>query len=105
MEITEIRIHYLETVMYYNCGIAITKRQTKLKLHFVIQCAWPYGPMKTYGFPRLFPDHFAIPWLSQVSGHPVTIMRVHPVYFMICASAKWPPTFRPRQLSWLLFLL
>jgi len=24
--------------MYYNCGTAITKRQTKLKPHFVIQC-------------------------------------------------------------------
>jgi len=39
--------------MYYNCGIAVAKRQTKLKLHFVIQSVCPRGPEnKTdYGFP------------------------------------------------------
>jgi len=38
--------------MYFNCGIAIAKRQTQLKLHFIIQCVCPHGPAKTdYGFP------------------------------------------------------
>jgi len=55
--------------MYYNCGIAIAKRQTKLKLHFIIKCdktdycfPWfipfsqtfprpPYNPPTFPGFP------------------------------------------------------
>jgi len=30
--------------MDYNCGTAIAKRQTKLKLHFIIQYLCPRGP-------------------------------------------------------------
>jgi len=45
--------------MYYNCGIATAKRQTKLKkLHFIIQYVCPRGPAKTdYDFSH-FPDFF-----------------------------------------------
>ena len=63
--------------MYYNCGIAIAKRQTKLKLSFIIQCVCPHRPAKTeYGLPGLFSIFSAdsvIPWLFQVfqaSAHP-----------------------------------
>jgi len=42
-------------------------QQTKLKLHFVIQCVCPHGPAKTdYGCPWFFPNHYAVPWLFQV---------------------------------------
>jgi len=39
--------------MYYNCGIAMAKRQTKLKLHFIIQCVCSHKNWD-YGFPWLF---------------------------------------------------
>ena len=34
----------MELEMDYNCGTAIAKRQTKLKLHFIIQYLCPRGP-------------------------------------------------------------
>ena len=73
-------ISYLEPVTY--CGTAIANRQTKLKLHFIIQCVCPRRPAKTdYGLPWLFPifpDHFAIPWLLwvfQVSAQPDKVVN------------------------------
>jgi len=55
--------------MYYNCGIATAKKANKAKTPFHF-CVCPRGPAKTvYGFSRLFPDHFAIPGLFQVSDH------------------------------------
>jgi len=52
----------LEPVMYYNCGIALAKWQTKLKLHFIIQCVCHHRPEKNdYGISCLFPNHFSIP--------------------------------------------
>jgi len=50
--------------MYYNCAIAIAKGQTKLKLHFIIQCFCPRRLAKTDYVSQLshiFPNHFAIP--------------------------------------------
>ena len=73
-------ISSLEPVTY--CGTTIANRQTKLKLHFIIQCVCPRRLAKTdYGLPWLFPifpDHFAIHGLLQVfqvSGQPDEVVN------------------------------
>jgi len=61
--------------MYYNCGIAIAKRQTKLTLHFTIQPVCHRGPAKTdYGSPDLSLTlcNSLIFAAFHVSGHPAT---------------------------------
>ena len=44
-------------MMYYNCGTAIAKMQTKLKLHFTV-----HGPAKTDYIVSLTFPHFAGEW-------------------------------------------
>jgi len=52
---------------YYSCGIAIAKKGKHRKISMCLP--WLWFPLT---FP-IFPDHFAIPWLSRFSRWVVTL--------------------------------
>ena len=63
-------------MMYYNCGTAIAKRQTKLKLHFTVQCVALTGLQKLIMVSLTFP-HFPGEWspCSKYSARKIYITR------------------------------
>ena len=70
--------NYLEPEMYYNCGTAIAKRQTKLKLHFTIH----FSVFALSGLQKLISHDFSLttlqfPDFSRFSRRVVTLYNVH----------------------------